>query len=112
MRIENDKDFGGLILRDLKQNNGVSVVLTKQEAKQIADYLQRMYDIDDIRTVAEHIRKNPGSYKIPVEFLDNLFANPKMLDDFAYNVRESMNAFNLTLVETMTDMYINQYAHN
>lgn len=106
MRIEKDKEFGGLILRDLGMNNGNSVVISAEEAEAVYRTVQHQHDMAAVRECLEFIIKHPEmTYQIMRETALDLLQNEGLLDEYTNRVRAEIDGHGVNYYSACIDAW-------
>lgn len=106
MRIEKDRQFGGLILRGLKTNYGISVVISAEEAEAVYRTVQHQHDMVAVRECLEFIIKHPEmTYQIMRETALTLLQNEEMLDEYTNRVRTEIDGHGVNYYSACIDAW-------
>lgn len=106
MRIEKDRQFGGLILRDLKTNYGISVVISAEEAEAVYRTVQHQHDMVAVRECLEFIIKHPEmTYQIMRETALSLLQDEDLLDEYTNRVRSEIDGHGVNYYSACIDAW-------
>lgn len=106
MRIEKDNQFGGLILRDLKINYGIYVVISVEEAEEIYRAVQHQHDVIAVRECLEFIIKHPEmTYQIMRETALDLLQNEDLLGEYTNRVRSEIDSHGVNYYSACIDAW-------